>query len=298
MKKAPSSSHVGKVRVSGGVDIAVEKAGPEDAPIVVLLHGGGQTRRSWLRTVSALLREGYAVVSFDARGHGESDWAPDGDYSPAAQERDLKSIIAGYDASRIALVGASMGAITALFHASSETAAPAALVLVDMVLQPIPGSGRRLLDFMTGHSNGFATLADAAAAVDAFNPAREKGTDISRLLPNLRLGEDHRYRWHWDPRLFGDPEKPAPPEFGWLAGRVSGRVNAPTLLIRGDRSEVVDDAGVKHMRGLIPQLQTAVIKGAGHMVVGDSNHLFNDALVRFLKKELPTHKNTLPSTID
>lgn len=281
------------VRVADGLDIAVDKAGPESAPLIVLLHGGGQTRRSWARTSSALLAEGYAVISFDARGHGESGWAPDGDYSPAAQARDLQSIVSGYDPGRIALVGASMGAVTALFHASGETPPPAALVLVDMVLQPVPGSGQRLLDFMTGSPDGFATLEDAAAAVDAFNPARGKTADVSRLLPNLRLGNDDRYRWHWDPRLFGDPEKPNPPDFSWLAGRVSGRVRSPALLIRGGQSEVVDDAGVEHMRRLIPHLQTAVIEGAGHMVAGDSNHLFNDSLIGFLKKELQPHQNTL-----
>ena len=287
MKETLSSSHASVMRVADGFNIVVEKAGSESAPIVVLLHGGGQTRRSWSRTTSALVSEGYAVISFDARGHGESDWAPDGDYSLAAYARDLQSLLSGYDASRTILVGASIGAATALLHTSGERPPPAALVLVDMVLQPAPGSGRRLINFMTGNPNGFATLADAAAAVNAFNPARDKVTDIFRLLPNLRLGDDHRYRWHWDPRLFGDPEQPSLPEFGWLAGLVSGRIRSPTLLIRGDQSEVVDDAGVEHLGSVIPHLQTAVIKGAGHMVVGDSNHLFNDALIGFLKKLRP-----------
>lgn len=275
---------VNLVRVADGLNIAVEKAGPENALTVVLLHGGGQTRRSWSRTASALLSEGYAVISFDARGHGESDWAADGDYSPAAQARDLQSILSGYDASRVVLVGASMGAVTALFYATGEMPPPAALVLVDMVLQPVSDSGLRLLNFMTGNPDGFATLADAAAAIDAFNPAREKTSDVSRLLPNLRIGQDQRYRWHWDPRLFGDLDKPTLPDWSGLADRVSGRVGSPTLLIRGEQSEVVDDAGIEHMSGLIPHLQTAVIEGAGHMVVGDSNHLFNDAVIDFLKK--------------
>jgi alpha-beta hydrolase superfamily lysophospholipase len=61
-----------------GLSLVADVGGADNAPTVILAHGGGQTRHSWSGAMERLIQEGYHVINFDARGHGESDWAPDG----------------------------------------------------------------------------------------------------------------------------------------------------------------------------------------------------------------------------
>ena len=97
--------------------IAADRHGDPDARAVVFLHGGGQTRRSWGRAAGAVAERGWQAVTVDLRGHGESDWAADGDYLLEAYGRDVESIIQAFDRP-IALVGASRGGQSALVGGS------------------------------------------------------------------------------------------------------------------------------------------------------------------------------------
>nr|EJI93896.1 alpha/beta hydrolase fold domain protein [Rhodococcus sp. JVH1] len=72
-----------------GVTVAVDRwdppsqgaggSGVDRKGLVLLLHGGGQTRHSWRNTGQSLAADGWSAVAVDARGHGDSQWAPDGD---------------------------------------------------------------------------------------------------------------------------------------------------------------------------------------------------------------------------
>ena len=102
---------VEQIRISGtgGLTLVADSAGPVDGQPVILLHGGGQTRHSWSRAVERLLAEGFQVINFDARGHGESDWSPTGAYALSDRAADLATVTADLNAPFI-LVGASLGA--------------------------------------------------------------------------------------------------------------------------------------------------------------------------------------------
>src|SRR5689334_6092075 len=119
-----------------GVTLAADVAGPPDAPAVILSHGGGQTRHSWAGAMRRLVDEGYYVINYDARGHGEGDWAPDGDYALPAQAADLYEILATVSGP-VALVGASMGGMTSFYAVGhSDRPIARALVMVDIALRP------------------------------------------------------------------------------------------------------------------------------------------------------------------
>jgi pimeloyl-ACP methyl ester carboxylesterase len=57
----------------------------------------------------------------------------------------------------------------------------------------------------------------------------------------------------------------------------------PVLLVRGQRSDVVDDAGIEEFRQKLPHLEIASVAGAGHMVAGDRNDAFNRSVISFLR---------------
>lgn len=264
--------------------LVADDLGPQDAPVVILMHGGGQTRHSWSGAARALAERGYRVINFDARGHGESDWSPAGAYSLDDRVGDLEAIVGQLD-QPFALVGASLGGATAI-HAVAGAMRPAALVMVDIVPHPEPEGISRIVTFMRAHPDGFATLDEAVDAVAAYNPDRPRPRDPNGLMRNLRQREDGRLYWHWDPRIVA-----ARPQDHHDLVRESAaalpQTGLPVLLVRGLKSDVVSDSGVAAFRALVPDLEVADVGGAGHMVAGDRNDAFNGAVIAFLERHLP-----------
>lgn len=272
-----------------GLQLAADINGDPRNPAVILLHGGGQTRHAWARAFRELVTRGYHAISYDARGHGSSQWAEDGDYSTDAMVADLRAIIATLPRPP-ALVGASMGGICSL-TAIGESPQPiaSALVLVDVAPTIERRGVEQIRRFMTANPQGFETLQDAADAVAAYNPGRPRPKDPSGLMKNLRRGDDGRLYWHWDPRIISASQQE---HVAWLDAyearmmAASTQVRVPTLLVRGGDSDVVSPAGVRRFRELIPQAETVDIAGAGHMVAGDRNDAFNAAVTGFLDRHL------------
>ncbi len=251
-------------------------------PEVVLLHGGGQTRHSWKRTAARLNAAGWAVAALDARGHGDSDWHPQGDYSIDGFANDLRAYIAGLERPPV-LVGASLGGMTALIVEGEHPGSTSALVLVDIVVNAEPQGIERIRAFMNANHNGFANLDEVADAISVYNPHRPRPKNLDGLRKNVRQGDDGRWYWHWDPAFMSN----SPNEPQRRAGRARLRaaaaaIKVPTLLVRGLESEIVSDEGLADMQRLIPQAEVVEVGGAGHMIAGDDNDIFTTRLEQFL----------------
>jgi len=273
-----------------GNRLAADDAGDRGDPPVVLLHGGGQTRHSWGTTLGAVARKGWHAYAVDLRGHGESDWAPDGDYTLDAFAGDVLAISHALDSPPV-LVGASLGGIASLAAIGEHTDATVAraLVLVD-VAPRIEEQGRmRIGLFMMEHMDeGFASLDEVADAIQAYNPHRPRPTDLKGLQKNLRRADNGRWYWHWDPAFIGgrlgspdetrssivDPER---------LGKAARALTVPTLLVRGRVSDLLSEEGAQELLEMVPHARLVDVAGAGHMVAGDRNDLFNDAVVVFLE---------------
>jgi pimeloyl-ACP methyl ester carboxylesterase len=273
-----------RIPVAPGVEIAADVAGKPGAPTVILGHGGGQTRHSWDKAERELAAAGYYAINYDLRGHGDSDWSPDGSYEFDLRADDL-AMVAARGTRPFALVGASLGGITALV-AASRGLDPAAIVLVDIVPKMSAKGVAKIVAFMGANPDGFASLEQAADAISAYYPDRPRPKDLSGLHKNLRLGPDGRYRWHWDPRFMQSP-RGDPHYLLNLMDRADWTDRVPTLLVRGMKSDIVDDDGVADLRRRVPALEVADIRGAGHMVAGDRNDEFNAAVIGFLKRVMP-----------
>lgn len=249
---------------------------------VLLLHGGGQRRYSWHRTGERMARAGWSAHAFDARGHGDSGRAPDGDYSVSALVDDARAIIDHIGESPV-LVGASMGGMTSLIAEGELGPLSRGLVLVDIVARLDPVGAARIHSFMSSAPNGFATLEEASAAIAAYNPHRPRPKSLDGLRKNLVLREDGRWHWHWDPRFLrvrSEPER----EIGYeRAKRAAKNIRVPTLLVRGAHSDVVSEAGLQEMRDMIPHAEAVEVGSAGHMIAGDDNDVFTAQLTRFIE---------------
>lgn len=273
------------VRFTGsqGVELAADLTGRWGDPLVVLLHGGGQTRFSWGGTAAALAEDGFLAVAVDARGHGESDWAPDGDYSIERYADDLRRV-AGQLGRPVALAGASLGGLTSILAAGEEPAITCtALVLVDVTPRMNETGKAAIAAFMLAHPEGFASVEEAADAVSTYLPHRPRPADVSGLRKNLRHGDDGRYYWHWDPRMLqrhpGSGPGGAQPE---RFEKALASMQLPVLLVRGGSSEVVGEEDVAAFRSVAPHAEYIDVPDAAHMVAGDRNDVFTGAVVDFL----------------
>jgi len=288
----PQTALTGRIGIEGMM-LACDCVGaPSDQP-VLFAHGGGQTRHAWGRAVQAVADEGFWGVTIDLRGHGDSAWAADGDYSFVAYARDLEQAIAAMPRPPV-VVGASVGGLAALLAAGEFEANVSGLALIDIVPSPDPEGSERVLSFMRSGLHGFESVQEAADAVAAYLPNRPRPDDPRGLRKNLRERPDGLLEWHWDPRLVEGDRIPTEEDVARFY-RAAARVSVPSLLLRGQRSDVVLDEGVAGLRQINPLFELEEIPGAGHMIAGDRNDHFNAALVRYLRRLWPNPKGESPS---
>lgn len=265
-----------------GARLAADLYGPDEGAPVILIGGMGQTRHSWRRAAERIAEQGRRAITIDLRGHGESGWASDGRYGFAQYVADLTCAVRQIGRPCI-LVGASLGGKISLATAGySGPEIACALVLVDTVPRTRPEGVVNVTQSMRPPSDGFSSPEEAAATL-----ARQRNRPVDpgageRLRRNMRMDEAGRWHWHWDPLVMSaDHGIGLLPAMDYLETAASA-VTVPALITRGELSDVVDDAGISALRALMPQAEVEVIPGAGHMIVGDRNDVFADALLNFL----------------
>lgn len=280
-------------QVEDQLQIVADAYGDPQKPAVLLLHGGGQTRHSWGDTAQQIATAGWYALALDARGHGDSDWSAQGQYQIEYLANDLRSVIRQVGG-RPALVGASMGGITSLVVAGeSSEHLSSAVVLVDIAPKAEQRGIERIFAFMSANAeSGFGSLDEAAEAVAAYLPHRPKPTDYRRLEKNLRQRADGRWYWHWDPamlRLWKENAKQ--PDYQTKAETrlyaAAQQLNVPTLIVRGGISDVVSERVMVEFLDAVPHVRSVMVSDAGHMVAGDSNHAFSNAVIEFLNEVYP-----------
>jgi pimeloyl-ACP methyl ester carboxylesterase len=271
-----------------GLTLVADAYGDPAAVPVLFFHGGGQTRHAWGGTAMAVARAGFLAISLDHRGHGESGWPEDGDYRLEAFAEDLRGVVAQLE-QRPFLVGASLGGGAAMMaEGSAKAPFSRGVVLVDVTPRLEIVGVQRILGFMAARPEGFATLDEAADLIAAYLPHRKRPSDLSGLEKNLRRGDDGRYRWHWDPRLMEtwNPDRYDPV----VAQRIveerlvhASNMRVPVLLVRGRMSDVVSEAGAQEFLARVPHAEYVDL-AAGHMVAGDRNDAFTEAVLDFLRR--------------
>jgi non-heme chloroperoxidase len=271
------------LRGADGIALAADAYGDPSQPPVLLLHGGGQTRFAWGGTAQQLAAGGWYAVSMDLRGHGESAWAPDKNYSTEAFVEDVRAVVEQLGAPPV-LVGASLGGIASLIaEGESHPSLAAALVLVDIAPRIEVSGAVRIIQFMAGKPEGFASLDEAADAVASYLPHRRRPSDLSGLEKNLRKTPEGRYRWHWDPAFLEPGHGPRPGQDTERLRVAARKLRVPTLLVRGRLSDLLSEEGAQEFLALVPHARFADVSDAGHMVAGDRNDRFTAAVLDFLR---------------
>ncbi|MGO4702340.1 alpha/beta fold hydrolase [Dyella sp. 2RAB6] len=280
---APVAASSSRYAAADGVGLAVDVRQPEGRPTLLFAHGFGQTRHAWTATAAALAGEGFRCVTFDSRGHGESERVPDGDYHMEQFVADLVGLARAQPEPPV-LVGASMGGLLGLVVAGEiDPTLFRALVLVDITPRWETAGVERILAFMQAHPDGFADYAEAAEQIAAYLPHRAGRKSEDQLRPLLREGADGRLRWHWDPALLGGDLVRESVRYQPRLMSAAAHVRVPMLLLSGGRSDVVSRDTVDEFLRLSPHAEHVELPRATHMVAGDANDAFTREIARFLR---------------
>lgn len=285
MTQPPVSSTPVTFAMEDGVVLRGDAYGPENGRPALLLHGGGQTRHAWGGAAMALATAGWRAVAVDQRGHGDSDWSSDNFYRIDHFGADMRRVALSF-ARPPAAVGASLGGL-AIMLGCGEAEEPAkiasAVVLVDITPTVERAGVERIVNFMQARMHdGFADLDEAADYVASYLPDRPRPKSTQGLEKNLRRCDDGRWRWHWDPGFMTDLDTRMEDREPTRLRAAVRRLAMPALLVRGGKSDLVTPETAQEFVDLAPNGRFVDVAAAGHMVAGDKNDVFINAVMSFL----------------
>jgi pimeloyl-ACP methyl ester carboxylesterase len=242
-------------------------------PELVLLHGGAQNAHTWDTVAMALDRP---LVAIDLPGHGHSDGPgdrPAGPVDPYGNAADVAAAVRALAPAAQAVVGMSLGGLTAIALSADAPELVRRLVLVDVLPGIKEQRARHITDF-TGGPPSFASLDELLERTARFNPARSRSSLRRGILHNAEQQADGTWVWRWARHrpapAQGSPAPSSGTRFEQLWEALSA-VTVPVLLARGMRPDsVLDDDGERELRRRLPSAQVVHVEGAGHSLQGDT----------------------------
>ncbi len=235
-------------------------------PLVVMLHGGSQQAHSW-DFVSLPLSEHYHIIAMDQRGHGDSDWAPDGDYTIEAHQGDIGGFISALGLDGFHLIGHSMGGRNSYVWASNNSRKLKSLVIVDTGPEA-QSRGRNRIQNFRELPDELDTFEEFATRVQEYT-GRTREQTLGALKYSIRQRADGKWTWKYDKAL----RTPGRNERQWTSEQLWDavvKITCPTLVIRGGNSDIFADATMAKMKEVIPNCSTVTVPDAGHLVAGDN----------------------------
>ena len=240
-------------------------------PELVLLHGGSQNAHTWDTVAMALDRP---LVAIDLPGHGHSDGpgeSPEGQLDAHGNAVDVAAAIRQLAPAAKAVVGMSLGGLTAIALSAEAPELVRKIVLVD-VLPGIKGQrARHITDFVNGPAS-FASLDELLERTARFNPVRSRSSLRRGILHNAEQQPDGTWVWRWARHRRPAPASPAPggTRYGPLWEELSS-ITVPLLLARGLRPDsVLDDDDERELLRRLPSAQVIHVEEAGHSLQGDT----------------------------
>ena len=251
--------------------------GTPGQPVILMLHGGGQQAHSW-DFISLPLAEQYHILALDQRGHGDSDWAADGDYSIEAHQADLDGFIAALDLRDFHLIGHSMGGRNSYVWASRHPATLRSLVIVDT--GPVAQArGRNRIQNFRELPDELDSFEEFAARVQEYT-GRSREQTLGALQYSIRQRPDGKWSWKYD-KLLRTPGRQSP---AWSESQLwdaVSKIDCPTLITRGGDSDIFAEETMRRMQQVIPNCAAVTIPAAGHLVAGDNPAAFLAAVQNF-----------------
>ena len=268
---------------ANGLNFHYLEWGSPDNPVILLLHGFAQQAHSW-DFVSLSFADRYRVIALDQRGHGDSDWAADGDYSTEIQQIDIKAIVDALSLNKFILMGLSMGGRNAFTYAAHNPEKIKALIIVDAGPANLTKGSKNIQSFVE-QGDELNSVEDFVARVMKYNPRRDPVQIRGSIVNNLKQLPNGNWTWKYDKALRapGAQNRIITPEIATRLWKYLESLQCPTLVVKGDRSDVFSGHTADEMLDRIPNAQLAVVENAGHLVTGDNPSGFEKAVTNFIQ---------------
>lgn len=267
MRKPPAAFLDGEWTSADGLTLHYrDYPGGEGKPPLLCLHGLTRNARDFEPLAERFAGEWRLIVP-DMRGRGQSEYAREtATYQVAAYADDVVRLLEKLECGPVAIVGTSMGGMIAVHIARSQAWRPAAVVLNDIGPTLEPAGIARIREYV-GQGGSFETWMHAARHLreeaGAAHPHFEIGDWLAYAKRVMVLANNGRVVFDYDMRIaepFNAVDAAAIdawPAFRALAG-------IPTLLLRGELSDLLSAATVKRMKAALPWLKTVTVKRVGH----------------------------------
>ncbi len=268
-----------------GLQLHYVEWGTPGNPPMILLHGFQSNAHTW-DTLSRVLADAYYVLALDQRGHGDTSWAPDGNYTPDVFISDIVRFIDALHLGPTRLVGHSMGGRHAAMVAAEYPDKVTKVVIVDTAAE-IPPERRAMMARQPE-----SEAAPVLEVFDTFEEVIQNGRAQYPLTPeeelrhanyhNLYRGADGKWRWRWDPTLLAQRRTNRGRQLDLYT--YLRRVQCPTLLIRGQQSPLLTSDVARKMVDSLPHGRMVEIAAAAHTVNTDNAQEFHAMTAAFLKE--------------
>ena len=255
----------------------LEWGAPEATPIV-MLHGFAQTAHTW-DFLALYLSGRYRVIALDQRGHGDSDWAPDGSYTLDDHQADFKAIVTALELSDTVFIGLSMGGRNAYVYAADNPGDVKALVIVDSAPVHERAGADTVRRFVSG-SDEMDSVEEFVERVRRYSPRRSKDSIRGSLKHNLKRLRNGKWTWKYD-KVLRERGSGPPPDPDVLWGYIDN-VQCPALFVRGAGSSIVSEETALETVRRLPHGRLATVPNSGHLVPGDNPAYLQSILAQFL----------------
>ena len=277
---APTTAYRSRNIVLRGMRFHFLEWGTPGRPPLVLLHGGHQSAHSW-DLVSLNLARHHHVFALDQRGHGDSEWARDVDYSGQAMAADAAAFIAALELGRNpVVVGHSMGGRNAMLLAIRAPALLRALVVVDIGPE-ISDQGRTAIAGFVRANEEFDDLDHFVSNVQKYDPYRARAHIERTVKYNMLVRADGKYISKCDGTARRLGIRPSVPQDN-LTLADAARIDFPTLVVRGANSNILAPDAAIRFRDALPHGRLATVPDSGHGVPSQNTKGFLAALHGFL----------------
>lgn len=247
--------------------------GEPGRPQVLLLHGGNQSSHSW-DLVSLHLADRFHVFALDQRGHGDSEWSPELDYSIDAMVQDAAAFIADQQLREPIVFGHSMGGRVSLTLAVMHPGIARALVIVD-VGPEITLEGTKTIQNFVINNLEFDDLEVFLDNVVKYDPFRSR-THIERTVKyNMLRRVDGKYVSKVDHRRIPQRNKDLTLDHVRM-------IECPVLVLRGEQSNILAPEAADRFVAALPDGRLVTVANCGHNVHSGNTLGFLDAVDPFL----------------
>jgi esterase len=266
---AENVRYVSRQTVLGGQRFHFSEWGEPGAPPVLLLHGGNQSSHSW-DLVSLHLAERFHVFALDQRGHGDSEWSREIDYSVDAMVDDAASFIADQGLREPIVFGHSMGGRVTISLALAHPGIARALVVVDVGPELSTKGTRAILDFVT-HNAEFDDLDQFVENVQRYDPFRTRAHIERTVKYNMLRRSDGKYVSKVDHRRL-------PTANASLTLNMVRAITCPVLVVRGEQSNVLEPDAAVRFADSLAQGRLVTVPNCGHNVHSQNTIGFIEAI--------------------